>query len=117
MCIRDRDNFDIICGIPYGGLPIASYISTTYNKPMILLRDKTKDYGLQNRIEGNYSIDDKCVIIDDVITSGKSIQEAIDYLHDKVNIVKCMVIFDRQQNYETTMNVDCLLIINSLPSS
>ena len=27
--------FDIICGIPYGGLPIAVYISTTYNKPMI----------------------------------------------------------------------------------
>lgn len=106
---KKLDPFDIICGIPYGGLPIASYISTTYNKPMILLRDKTKDYGLQNRIEGNYSIDDKCVIIDDVITSGKSIQEAIDYLHDKVNIVKCMAIFDRQQNYETTMNVDCLL--------
>ena len=29
------NDFDIICGIPYGGLPIAVYISTTYNKPMI----------------------------------------------------------------------------------
>ena len=27
-------DFDIICGVPYGGLPIATYISTTYNKPI-----------------------------------------------------------------------------------
>ena len=44
--------FDIICGVPYGGLPIASYISTNYNKPLIFVRDKTKGYGMQKRIEG-----------------------------------------------------------------
>ena len=106
---KKLEPFDIICGIPYGGLPIASYISTAYNKPMIIMRDKTKDYGLQQRIEGNYSLTDKCVIIDDVITSGKSIQEAIDYLNDKVNIVKCIVIFDRQQNYKCSFPIDSLL--------
>ena len=41
-------DFDIICGIPYGGLPIATYISTQYNKPLIYLRDKPKEYGTQN---------------------------------------------------------------------
>ena len=106
---KKLEPFDIICGIPYGGLPITSYISTTYNKPMILLRDKTKEYGLQQRIEGNHSPRDKCVIIDDVITSGASIQEAIDYLQDKVNIVKCIVIFDRQQNYKCSLPIDSLL--------
>ena len=31
--IYEKSNdFDIICGIPYGGLPIATYISTKYNK-------------------------------------------------------------------------------------
>ena len=39
--------FDIICGIPYGGLPIACYISTRYNKPMIFLRNEIKSYGTQ----------------------------------------------------------------------
>ena len=106
---KKLDSFDIICGIPYGGLPIASYISTTYNKPMILIRDKTKEYGLQQRIEGNYSLTDKCVVIDDVITSGASMQEVIDYLQDKVNIVKCIVIFDRQQNYKCSLPIDSLL--------
>ena len=39
------NDFDIICGIPYGGLPIALYISVTYNKPLIYIRDKVKEYG------------------------------------------------------------------------
>ena len=44
-------DFDIICGIPYGGLPIATYISTKYNKPLIYLRDKAKQYGTGKLIE------------------------------------------------------------------
>ena len=43
-------DFDIICGIPYGGLPIATYISTKYNKPLIFVRDKLKLYGTQKLI-------------------------------------------------------------------
>ena len=71
------EKFDIICGIPYGALPIATYISTTYNKPLIYIRDKAKTYGTGKLIEGTYKETDRCVIIDDVITSGQSIEEAI----------------------------------------
>ena len=60
------DDFDIICGIPYGALPIASYISTTYNKPLIYVRDKVKTYGTELLIEGRYKKEDRCAIIDDV---------------------------------------------------
>ena len=34
------NDFDIICGVHFGGLPIASYISTTYNKPMIFVSNR-----------------------------------------------------------------------------
>ena len=90
-------DFDIICGIPYGGLPIASYISTTYGKPMIFVRDKVKEYGMQKQIEGEYKKTDKCIIIDDVITSGSSIQQCLDVLENKVDIINVMVVFNRQQ--------------------
>lgn len=106
---KNLDDFDIICGIPYGGLPIASYISTTYNKPLIFIRDNQKSYGTCNKIEGQYNRSDRCVLIDDVITTGKSIQEAINYLTDKISIVKCVVIFDRQNNYDCSMPVWSLL--------
>lgn len=108
------DDFDLICGIPYGGLSIASYISTTYNKPMIYIRDKIKSYGTGKLIEGNYNIDNKCVIIDDVITSGKSIEETISVLKNKLNIVDIVVVLDRQQNYSCSLPVKTLLYKNDI---
>jgi len=106
--------FDIICGIPYGGLPIATYISTQYNKPMIILRDKVKEYGTNKLIEGEYNINSKCVIIDDVITTGFSMEESIKILKNKVDIVKVYVILDRQQNYKCSMSVNALLYKNDI---
>ena len=103
------DDFDIICGVPYGALPIATYISVTYNKPMIYIRDKIKDYGTQQMIEGEFSANDRCVIIDDVITSGYSLQCSIDTLKDKVNIVDVAVVMNRQQNPSVSLPFKYLL--------
>lgn len=91
-------DFDIICGIPYGALPLATYISTKYNKPLIYVRDKAKQYGTNRRIEGEYCSTSRCVLLDDVMTSGGSIQENKTYLQDKMYIVKCAVILDRQES-------------------
>ena len=108
------NDFDIICGIPYGGLPIAVYISTTYNKPMIFVRDCNKSYGSKQRIEGEYKRSDRCVIIDDVITTGNSIEDMITFLKDKVNIVDIAVVFNRQQNAECSVPVKSLLYRNDV---
>lgn len=108
------DDFDIICGIPYGALPIATYISTQYNKPLIYIRDKQKEYGTQKMIEGEYKKEDKCVIIDDVITSGRSLEEEIEKLKDKVTIVDVAVIMNRQQNPQCSMKFKSLLYKNDI---
>jgi uridine monophosphate synthetase len=99
----------LICGVPMGGLPIASYISTQYNIPMIIVRDKPKNDGTCKQIEGNYSNNDKCVIIDDVITTGKSIQNIIKILYNKVNIIGINVILDRQQRENLNVSVNAIL--------
>lgn len=101
------DDFDIICGIPYGGLPIALYISITYNKPLIYIRDKTKEYGTKKLIEGEYNKNSRCVIIDDVLTTGKSIEKDITTLSNKVNIVDKAVVVNRNKNY----NIKSLLTL------
>lgn len=108
------DDFDIICGIPYGALPIASYISTKYNKPMIYIRDKAKSYGTGKLIEGEYKKEDRCVIIDDVITTGKSLEDEIQKLKNKVNIVDIAVIFNRQQNPYLSRKFKALLCKNDV---
>ena len=93
------DEFDVICAIPYGGMPIASYISLKYNKPMIYLRDKTKTYGEENLIEGKYTENSRCVIIDDVFTSGNSLRQAVKVLNSKVRIVDIGVLMNRQESF------------------
>ena len=108
------NDFDIICGIPYGALPIATYISVKYKKPLIYIRDKKKTYGTEKLIEGTYSKNDRCVIIDDVITTGFSLENEINKLKDKVNIVDIAVIINRQQNPVCSMNFKSLLYKNDI---
>jgi orotate phosphoribosyltransferase len=66
--------------IPMGGLPLGNYISFTENIPQIMVRDKVKDHGTHNLIEGVITPLDKYIIIEDVITSGTSVKETLTKL-------------------------------------
>tara|TARA_E500000331_G_C17234007_1_gene703937 strand:- start:686 stop:1792 length:1107 start_codon:yes stop_codon:yes gene_type:complete len=100
---------DLLCGVPMGGLPICSYISTEYNIPMIMVRDVVKDYGTSKKIEGKYDKKNKCVIIEDVITTGGSVNKVIELLKDKVEIVGVIVMLDRQEGYNCSVPVKSVI--------
>ena len=104
----DKD-CDLICGVPIGGIPISTYISTKYHIPMIIPRKEIKKYGTQKLIEGEFKSTDKCVIIEDVITSGSSVRETLNLLKDKVTAIEVIVIIDRQQNYQCELPVKSFL--------
>lgn len=89
-----RENL-IICGVPLGGLPLACYISTTYNIPMIMVRKSLKNYGTQKLIEGEYNSHNDCIIIEDVITTGSSLEETYSLLKDKLKNIYLAVILKR----------------------
>ena len=56
------DEDTVLCGVPTGAIPFASYIAGTYNIPMIMPRKTTKSYGLKRTIEGEYSASTKVII-------------------------------------------------------
>ena len=100
---------DLLCGVPMGGLPICSYVSTTYEIPMIMIRDVVKEHGTGKKIEGNYNKKNKCIIIEDVITTGGSVNKIIELLKDKVDILGVIVIFDRQEGYNCSVPVKSVM--------
>lgn len=90
--------FDVIVGVPYTAIPIATSISLNENQHMIFIRKEIKDYGTGKLIEGNYHQGQKAIIVDDVITNGDSKFETIKpVLEAGLKINDIVVLLDRMQ--------------------
>lgn len=97
--IKDKQlEYDIICGVPYGAISLATGISFVTGKPMIFKRKDAKSHGTKKLVEGVYRDEDKCLVVDDVVTSGISILETVESLRThKIQVRDAMVLLDREQ--------------------
>ena len=92
-----------IGGLTLGADPIAdavAYTSYLNNSPIeaFVVRKTAKTHGTMQWIEGNVSAGDRVVIVDDVITTGKSTIEAITKAKEGgLEIAKVIALVDRQE--------------------
>lgn len=92
------DNFDLICGVPYAALPMATAMSLESYLPLIIKRKEAKTYGTKKLIEGIYEKGQNCLLVEDVITSGKSLLETIPEIENEgITVSDIVVVLDRQQ--------------------
>lgn len=92
------DNFDLICGVPYAALPMATAMSLESYIPLIIKRKEAKEYGTKKLIEGIYKKGQNCLLVEDVITSGKSLLETIPEIENEgISVSDIVVVLDRQQ--------------------
>lgn len=92
------DNFDLICGVPYAALPMATAMSLESYIPLIIKRKEAKEYGTKKLIEGIYKKGQNCLLVEDVITSGKSLLETIPEIENEgISVSDIVVVLDREQ--------------------
>jgi orotate phosphoribosyltransferase/uridine monophosphate synthetase len=89
------DPFDLVCGVPFGGLVVAEAFSLTSKVPLIYLHPHTDD--LESDVEGLYHPSQTALIMDVLITGGGSIILTANRLRDEGLFVRdAVVLFDRQ---------------------
>lgn len=89
------DPFDVVCGVPFGGLLIAEAFSLTSKMPLIYLHPRKDD--LEHDVEGIYHPSQTALIVDDLVTGGGSIVLTAHRLRDEGLFVRdAVTLFDRQ---------------------
>ncbi len=73
---------DLLAGVATAGIPWGAMAADQLKLPYIYVRPKPKEHGLGNQIEGYYEKGMKVVVIEDLISTGKSSLEVVKVLKD-----------------------------------
>ena len=68
---------EVIAGTATAGIPHGAIIADKMNLPFVYIRSKPKDHGAGNQIEGRVAPGQKMVVIEDLISTGGSVLDAI----------------------------------------
>ena len=82
---------DVIAGVATGAIAIGALVAQELNVPFIYVRPEPKSHGRKNQIEGFLEKNKNVVVVEDLISTGKSSLIAVDALRNEGAIVKGMV--------------------------
>ncbi|HUW48711.1 MAG TPA: orotate phosphoribosyltransferase, partial [Patescibacteria group bacterium] len=92
------ENFERIVGVPIAGMPIASVVAFTLKKPFLYVRKGARFHGRQRRIEGIIAPGNRVLLVDDLVTTGLSLQKAARSITAESGVVNnAIVLIDRQE--------------------
>ncbi|MCQ2316910.1 MAG: orotate phosphoribosyltransferase [Bacteroidales bacterium] len=102
MCIDRFGKPDIIAGVATGGIPQGALVAQDLGLPFCYVRSEAKSHGLNNQVEGIVPQGASVVVIEDLVSTGKSSLAAVEALREKgANVKGMMAIFTYQLNAAT----------------
>lgn len=94
---------DVIAGVATGAIGIGLLVAEALELPFVYVRPEPKKHGRQNQIEGQLEVGKNVVVIEDLISTGKSSLQAVEALKaDGANILGMAAIF----SYEFQISAD-----------
>lgn len=88
---------ELIAGVATAGIAWGAMIADQLKLPFIYVRPKPKEHGLGNQIEGDFTSGQKTVVVEDLVSTGKSSLQVVDVLRqNELKITGMVSIF----NYE-----------------
>ena len=85
---------DVIAGVATGAIGIGILVAEKLNLPFIYVRPEAKKHGRKNQIEGEVSKGKKIIVIEDLISTGKSSLNAVKALKEsELDVLGMIAIF------------------------
>ena len=104
-----------IAGVATGAIAIGAMIAERLNLPYAYVRPEPKGHGLKNQIEGNIQEGSSIVVIEDLISTGKSSLNAINALKSEgYNVMGMLSIFSYNFQFANEKFEHENILINSL---
>ena len=74
---------DLVAGVATAGIAWGAMVADQLKLPFIYVRPKPKEHGLGNQIEGYFRRDQKVIVIEDLVSTGKSSLQVVDVLKNE----------------------------------
>jgi orotate phosphoribosyltransferase len=85
----------LLAGVATAGIPWGAMAADQLKLPYIYVRSKPKEHGLGQQIEGHYEPGQPTVVIEDLISTGKSSLQVVDILKQAgLNVIGLVSIFN-----------------------
>ena len=89
---------DRLAGPALGAVALAASAAMASGLPFIIVRGETKGYGTANRLEGPYEPGETVCLVEDVVTSGGALCEAVEAVREAGLVVRHAVcVVDREE--------------------
>ena len=124
LVFQSYSDAEILAGVATAGIPWGAMVADQLKLPYIYVRPKPKEHGLGNQVEGSYEEGKKVVVIEDLISTGKSSLLVVEVLQKKGLIIDGLVsIFDygfdearhsfekAKVNYQSLTDYDSLITL------